>query len=109
MIAEAIRTLCRFMACSQLRHVTLPMCVVGYNTPDAPRRLPSWVKIGKPQSEQNESGLPHIADMKRTSGHVGDGPCVDGSWLARVFFASAALVGAAMCSAFERGTRGRWP
>jgi hypothetical protein len=26
-------------------------------------------------------------------------PCVDGSRLARVFFTSAALVGAAMCSA----------
>src|SRR5260370_4295131 len=31
-------------------------------------------------------------------------PCVDGSGLARVFFTFAALVGAAMCSAFERGT-----
>ena len=29
-----------------------------------------------------------------------DGPCVDGSELARVFFTNAALVGAAMCSAF---------
>jgi hypothetical protein len=45
-----------------------------------------------------------------TSGLIEDfGPCVDGSGLARVFFTSAALVGAAMCSAFERGTRGRWP
>ena len=25
------------------------------------------------------------------------------------FFTNAALVGAAMCSAFERGTRDRWP
>jgi len=25
------------------------------------------------------------------------------------FFTFAALVGAAMCSAFKRGTRGRWP
>ena len=49
------------------------------------------------------------ADMERTFRHFRVGPCVDGSWLARVFFASAALVGAAMCSAFERGTRGRWP
>ena len=37
------------------------------------------------------------------------GPCVDGSELARTFFTSAALVGAAMCSAFERGSRDRWP
>jgi hypothetical protein len=29
-----------------------------------------------------------------------DGPCVDGSELARTFFTSAALVGAAMCSAY---------
>jgi hypothetical protein len=32
-----------------------------------------------------------------------NGPCVDGSELARTFFTPAALVGAAMCSAFERG------
>src|ERR1022692_2177908 len=36
-------------------------------------------------------------------------PCVDGSELARAFFTFAALVGAAMCSAFKCGTRGRWP
>ena len=36
-------------------------------------------------------------------------PCVDGSGLARTFFTFAALVGAAMCSAFKCGTRGRWP
>ena len=32
---------------------------------------------------------------------------MDGSGLARAFFTPAALVGAAMCSAFERGTF--WP
>ena len=37
------------------------------------------------------------------------GPCVDGSELARLFFTSAALVGAAMCSAFECGSHDRWP
>ena len=36
-------------------------------------------------------------------------PCVDGSELARAFFTFAALVGAAMCSAFKCGTQGRWP
>jgi hypothetical protein len=36
-------------------------------------------------------------------------PCVDGSELARAFFTCAALVGAAMCSAFERGSYDRWP
>jgi len=34
-----------------------------------------------------------------TSRHVRFVPCVDGSELARTFFTSAALVGAAMCSA----------
>ena len=38
-----------------------------------------------------------------------DVPCVDGSELARTFFTFAALVGAAMCSAFKCGTQGRWP
>jgi hypothetical protein len=33
-------------------------------------------------------------------------PCVDGSELARTFFMSAVLVGAAVSSAFKRGTRG---
>ena len=37
------------------------------------------------------------------------GPCVDGSGLARTFCRSAALVGAAMCSASERGSHDRWP
>jgi hypothetical protein len=41
--------------------------------------------------------------------HVRFVPCVDGSELARTFFTFAALVGAAMCSAFECGTPGRWP
>ncbi|MGA9201738.1 MAG: hypothetical protein WBZ67_14705, partial [Pseudolabrys sp.] len=36
-------------------------------------------------------------------------PCVDGSELARAFFTFAALVGAAMCSAFECGSHDRWP
>jgi hypothetical protein len=34
---------------------------------------------------------------------------VDGSELARTFFTNAALVGAAMCSAYECGSRDRWP
>jgi hypothetical protein len=36
-------------------------------------------------------------------------PCVDGSELARAFFRFAALVGAAMCSAFRCGSHDRWP
>ena len=46
---------------------------------------------------------------KRTSGPVrvmsALPPCVDGSELARTFFTFAALVGAAMCSAFQCGTQ----
>jgi hypothetical protein len=34
-----------------------------------------------------------------SSASVSDGPCVDGSGLARAFFTRAAVVGAAMCSA----------
>jgi hypothetical protein len=41
--------------------------------------------------------------------HVGFGPCVDGSELARRIFTSAGLVGTAMCSAFECGSHDRWP
>ena len=41
--------------------------------------------------------------------HVCFGPCVDGSQLARTFFTYAALVGAAMCSAFRCGSHDRWP
>src|SRR6476620_4940620 len=36
-------------------------------------------------------------------------PCVDGSELARAFFTFAALVGAAMCSAFRCGSHDRVP
>ena len=45
------------------------------------------------------SALPPIATKPRTSSEVAEGPCVDGSELARAFFTSAVLVGAAMCSA----------
>jgi hypothetical protein len=33
----------------------------------------------------------------------------NGSELARTFFTSAVLVGAAMCSAYQCGSRDRWP
>jgi hypothetical protein len=39
------------------------------------------------------------ADIRFQPNICRDGPCVDGSELARVIFTSAALVGAAMCSA----------
>ena len=44
-----------------------------------------------------------FADSTRTSPEVREGPCVDGSELARTFFTSAGLVGAAMCSASHDG------
>jgi hypothetical protein len=40
------------------------------------------------------------ATEQRTQFYVGFVPSVDGSELARAFFTFAALVGAAMCSAF---------
>ncbi len=49
------------------------------------------------------------ADISRRHSNARYVPCVDGSELARTFFTFAALVGAAMCSAFKCGTRGRWP
>jgi hypothetical protein len=55
------------------------------------------------------SPYPLKADIREHERHVSFGPSVDGSELARTFFTSAALVGAAMCSAFERGSRDRWP
>ena len=49
-----------------------------------------------------------ISDLQRTAGPY-KVPCVDGSELARAFFTFAALVGAAMCSAFKCGSLDRWP
>ena len=59
--------------------------------------------------QKNMSALLPKADMCGALAHVRFVPCVDGSELARTFFTFAALVGAAMCSAFECGTQGRWP
>ena len=42
---------------------------------------------------------PSISDMMLQRRERRNGPCVDGSELARAFFTSAVLVGAAMCSA----------
>ena len=48
----------------------------------------------------------HFRHLRKESGLP---PCVDGSELARTFFTSAALVGAAMCSACLCGSHDRWP
>jgi hypothetical protein len=73
------------------------MSVVGHSRPGPAGRRSSHVRYAP----------------KATFGHqnaIGrDGPCVDGSELARTFFTSAALVGAAMCSAFACGSHDRWP
>ena len=50
-----------------------------------------------------------FADSNPTSPEVREVPCVDGSELARAFFTFAALVGAAMCSAFRCGSHDRAP
>jgi hypothetical protein len=55
------------------------------------------------------SALPLAADVTLCDEKAGLGPCVDGSELARAFFTSAALVGAAMCSAYQCGSHDRWP
>jgi hypothetical protein len=55
------------------------------------------------------SALPLKADIPGRNVNVSFGPCVDGSELARTFFTSAALVGAATCSAFACGSHDRWP
>ena len=54
---------------------------------------PLWITSGHDASLARPA-LPLGKDRRRF------GPCVDGSELARTFFTSAALVGAAMCSAY---------
>jgi hypothetical protein len=56
-----------------------------------------------------KSALPSRTDIVSPAGQVRKVPCVDGSELARAFFTFAALVGAAMCSAFRCGSHDRWP
>jgi hypothetical protein len=55
------------------------------------------------------SALPPKADISCAPPDVCFVPCVDGSELARTFLTIAALVGAAMCSAFACGSHDRWP
>ena len=80
-------------------------------------RLCNWVqRAGKSRTTEKSDELapshlpPHglelLVSLKRLlvsyltgESNVRFGSCVDGSELARVFFTSAALVGAAMCSA----------
>src|ERR1700704_4181728 len=56
-----------------------------------------------------ESALEPKAAIAGVGRHFRVVPCVDGSELARAFFTFAALVGAAMCSAFRCGSHDRWP
>jgi hypothetical protein len=55
------------------------------------------------------SAITPTADIEHAGPDVCYVPCVDGSELARAFFTFAALVGAAMCSAFRCGSHDRWP
>ena len=55
-----------------------------------------WIGV---QIQPVTSDIAEGLGLKGTEGALVAGPCVDGSELARTFFTSAALVGAAMCSA----------
>jgi hypothetical protein len=59
-----------------------------------------WGQSGNVHNEPMMSAFHPKATEQRTQFYVGSVPCVDGSELARAFFTFAALVGAAMCSAF---------
>jgi hypothetical protein len=85
----------------------------GMSLPDALApadvRLPVWVKMRRTRIEHMSAGLSPITDIAQRGWHGREVPCVDGSELTRTFFTFAALVGAAMCSAFRCGSHGRWP
>ena len=73
---------------------------------------PPMSQLGQPLPSQDfcrKAALPLKSDIARRSWHGRKVPCVDGSELTRTFFTFAALVGAAMCSAFRCGSHGRWP
>ena len=59
-------------------------------------RCRSWVKTATSLDVRVTAALPPEADIRLRCKICRDGPCVDGSELARVFFTSAVLVGAAM-------------
>jgi hypothetical protein len=66
----------------------------------APIAGPLWVKVEILTARTGCPLYPRKADIRARSRQVRFVPCVDGSELARAFFTFAALVGAAMCSAF---------
>jgi hypothetical protein len=69
-------------------------------------------ELGQKQKSRRNfvmSALTPKTDIEGDIANVGDVPCVDGSELARRIFTFAALVGAAMCSAFGCGSHDRWP
>ena len=55
--------------------------------------------IGRIQKRKTNFSKSSLSACNARPVHT-DGPCVDGSELARDFFTNAALVGAAMCSAY---------
>jgi hypothetical protein len=86
--------------------------------PGASRKLPEWPPLGQGKARFSRltngcawNAVSAFANPGRAVAHVRGSyvPCVDGSELARAFFRFAALVGAAMCSAFRCGSHDRWP
>ena len=62
-----------------------------------------------PGHSRNLVGKRDGGNLGRLSRQQRREPCVDGSGLASAFSRFAALVGAAMCSAFQCGSHDRWP
>src|SRR5262249_25392843 len=72
-------------------------------------RPPGSAHRAGPLRRVRRAPLPLKADLNNRTAHGCIVPCVDGSELARRIFTSQGLVGAAMCSAFKRGSHDRWP
>jgi HlyD family secretion protein len=80
------------------------------------RRVTATQELQRIDLRATQSGFVHQLAVHTKGGVIGAGeqimlivPCVDGSELASAFFTFAALVGAAMCSAFRCGSHDRWP
>jgi hypothetical protein len=73
--------------------------------------VPSETQVPPPEghSRPRREWLPIAINFTASVGRESCRPWLDGSGLARVFFTRAAVVGAAMCSAFWCGSHDRWP
>jgi hypothetical protein len=73
-------------------------------------KVPGPTRQRRPSCDVSDrSALPPRAAVMLRAANGREVPCVDGSELARRIFTSQGLVGAAMCSACERGSHDRWP